>query len=234
MRSAFDRRVLSDPVLAVVRAFQRHAPCHLGGGAALSGAHLAHRLSRDIDLFFHQADDHRALVRALPEIARECGVQIELTRDAGSFVRGVLKLPGGEHLEVDLVHEPAPDLDAPAPVLEGIAIEPWVDLRASKLTCILSRSEPRDLVDLLFLERAGFPPDRDLPLALRKDAGIDPGILAWLLGQFPVQPLPLMLQPLTTSELEQFRDALRERFRRLSVPDEPAVSPDDLQPTTRK
>lgn len=86
------------------------------------------------------------------------------------------------------------------------------------LTCILSRSEPRDLVDLLFLDRAGYPPEADLALALRKDAGIDPGIIAWLLGQFPTEPLPIMLAPLAPGELVTFRDELRERFRRLALP----------------
>lgn len=42
--------------------------------------------------------------------------------------------------------------------------------------------------------------------------------LAWLLGQFPVEPLPQMIEPLTAKELREFRDALRERFRRMAVP----------------
>ena len=81
------------------------------------------------------------------------------------------------------------------------------------------RSEPRDLVDLLFLDRAGFQPEADLPLALQKDGGIDPGVLAWLLGQFPISPLPTMLEPLTGDELAAFRASLGERFRRLAVVD---------------
>jgi hypothetical protein len=92
------------------------------------------------------------------------------------------------------------------------------DLRANKLTCLLSRAEPRDLVDLLFLDRAGYPPEDDLALALKKDTGIDQGVLSWLLGEYPVEPLPEMLLPLTSSELRVFRDELRERFRRLAVP----------------
>jgi hypothetical protein len=48
---------------------------------------------------------------------------------------------------------------------------------------------------------------------------MDPGVLAWLLGQFPVRPLPMMLEPLTEADLLAFRDVLRERFRRLAVPD---------------
>jgi hypothetical protein len=62
---------------------------------------------------------------------------------------------------------------------------------------------------------------QDLTLALRKDGGIDPGVLAWLLGQFPVRPLPIMLEPLTEAELLAFRNTLQERFRKMAVPEEP-------------
>ncbi|MDP2322093.1 MAG: hypothetical protein Q8O42_22480 [Acidobacteriota bacterium] len=74
-------------------------------------------------------------------------------------------------------------------------------------------------MDLLFLDRAGYPPEPDLTLALAKHGSIDPGVLAWLLGQFPVGPLPQMLELLPRGELEVFRDALAERLRRLAVPD---------------
>jgi hypothetical protein len=43
-------------------------------------------------------------------------------------------------------------------------------------------------------------------------------ILAWLLGQFPTRPLPVMLDSLTEEELLRFRDELRERLRRIAVP----------------
>jgi hypothetical protein len=65
---------------------------------------------------------------------------------------------------------------------------------------------------------ARFPPEEDLTLASRKDGGIDPGVLAWLLGQFPTSPLPVMLEPLTESDLRRFRDELRERIRGVAVP----------------
>ena len=216
MDNRFDRRVLPDSVLGLIRAVQRRVPAHLGGGAALSGASLGHRLSADIDIFCHQPDDVRTLVRELPAIATECGATLRIVRDAGTFVRASATLPDAS-LEVDLVHESNPDIGSAEPI-EGIAVESLIDLRANKLTCILSRSEPRDLVDLLFLDRAGYPPEHDLEIAARKDGGIDPGILAWLLGQFPVKPLPRMLEPLGEDELLRFRDALRERLKAMSVP----------------
>ena len=213
MRKTFDRRVVPDFVLDFVRACQTRIPCHLGGGAALAGAYLGHRMTGDVDLFVHDAEDMRTLVGLLPSAASEAGIGVTLLRDVGHLVRAQLERPDGDSVEVDVVHEPVSDIAVPPPPVEGIVVESLTDLRANKLTCILSRSEPRDLVDLYFLDQAGFPPERDLGIALRKDAGIDPAVLAWLLAQFPTRPLPAMLEPLTSDQLEKFRDALAERLR---------------------
>ena len=217
MRKTFDRRVVQDSVLDFVRACQVRIPCHLGGGAALAGVYLGHRTTGDIDLFVHDADDMRSLVGLLPAAAAEAGIEVTLLRDAGHLVRAQLSAREGSRVEVDVVHEPVGDIAAPPPPVEGVVVESLDDLRANKLTCILSRSEPRDLVDLYFLDRAGFPPERDLEAALRKDAGIDPAVLAWLLARFPTRPLPTMLESLTPEQLEKFRDTLAERLRNISV-----------------
>ena len=204
-------------MLALVRACQQRVACHLGGGAALSGAHFAHRLSGDVDLFCHRASEVRELARQLDDAAREAGVEVRIVRDAGTFVRAAVTGPSLQ-MELDVVFESTPDVEPPPPMIDGVVVESLADLRAAKLTCILSRSEPRDLVDLCFLDRAGLPPEADLILALRKDAGIDPGILAMLLEQFPTSPLPSMLVPFDERELRAFRSELRERFRSVAVP----------------
>ncbi len=217
MRKNFDRRVVPDFGLDFIRACQVRVPCHLGGGAALAGVYLGHRTTGDIDLFVHDAEQMRVLVGQLPAAAVDAGLRVTLLRDAGHLVRAELTDRDGTSVEVDIVHEPIVDLAAPPPPIEGIFVESLTDLRASKLTCILSRSEPRDLVDLYFLDQAGFPPEQDLEIARRKDAGIDPGVMAWLLAQFPTRPLPAMLVPLTIEQLAKFRDALAERLRNSAI-----------------
>jgi hypothetical protein len=213
MRKTFDRRVVPDFVLDFVRSCQERIPCHLGGGAALAGVYLGHRTTGDVDLFVHDAEDMRSLVGLLPAAATDASVGVTLLRDVGHLVRAKLEAQDGASVEVDIVHEPVADIAAPPPPVEGIVVESLTDLRASKLTCILSRSEPRDLVDLYFLDQAGFPPERDLDIALRKDAGVDPVVLAWLLLQFPTHPLPMMLEPLSSDQLEAFRNELAERLK---------------------
>ncbi len=63
MNSRFDRRVVPESVLDFVREAQRRVPCHLGGGAALSGAYLSHRLTGDIDIFVHGERERRRASR---------------------------------------------------------------------------------------------------------------------------------------------------------------------------
>jgi nucleotidyltransferase AbiEii toxin of type IV toxin-antitoxin system len=216
MLDHLDRRVVPEALVELVRAVQSREPCHLGGGVALAGGHLAHRLSGDLDLFVHDPAAHRRTCRHVEDVVAAVGGTLAVVQDAGSFWRARVVL-GAVSTEIDVVHESLPDLAEPPLPIDGVVLESIIDLRASKLTCLLSRSEPRDLVDVLFLQRAGFDPEADLPLALQKDAGIDPATLAWLLTSFPVAPLPRMLLPLTTDELRAYRDDLAERFRRLAL-----------------
>jgi hypothetical protein len=87
------------------------------------------------------------------------------------------------------------------------------------IICHEHRAEPRDLVDVMFLERAGHLPEDDFELALAKDAGMDPSTLAWLIRELPVQPMPVMIQELSESELVQYRDNLAERFKQFTIGD---------------
>ena len=114
MRETFDRRVIPASVLDFIRACQSRLPCHLGGGAALSGAYLGHRMTGDVDLFSHDRDDMRALVGLLPDAAAEAGVSVTVLRDVGHLVRGRIEADDMV-TEVDVVHEPVADVEPPPP-----------------------------------------------------------------------------------------------------------------------
>lgn len=209
--SDFDERIVPSSRLAIVKLVQARAACRLGGGAALSGIHLRHRLSRDIDLFFDQEEAVRDVVHALPDLARAAGMTLTVARDARSHVR-VNAADEADAFEIDLVYDATRPIEPPTTTAD-VVVESFTDLRASKLACLIERSEPRDLVDVMFLERAGHRVEEELPLAVRKDAGVDPGVLAWLLRDFPTAPEPVMLTPLGKGELQRYRDELAERLR---------------------
>src|SRR5256885_4580015 len=109
MARRFDPRIVSAEALRFLRAAHARVPFHLGGGAALSGYHLHHRLSSDADLFFHSRQDLRDLVSLLPDVGAESQTRPELVRDAGTFVRARFGQPGPE-IEIDMVFDAVPDL----------------------------------------------------------------------------------------------------------------------------
>lgn len=87
MRAALDRRVIPEAVIDLVRTVQASEPAHLAGGVALSGAHLAHRLSGDIDLFLHEPAAHRRACRRVSDAVEAAGGTLVVVQDAGHLWR---------------------------------------------------------------------------------------------------------------------------------------------------
>jgi hypothetical protein len=80
---------------------------------------------------------HRELGKELPEIARSEGFACRIARDSGTHILAYAE-HGEFHVALDIVYEPIPDLELPPDPIDGIVVESLTDLRASKLTCILS------------------------------------------------------------------------------------------------
>lgn len=191
---------------------------YLSGGGALA-LHFGHRRSLDLDLFTRDVTAFKALCASLPAIASALGARVEILTDAPAFRRVLLTSRGGETARLDLVVETAERVGAGPADLDGLPIDPPEEILANKLCAILGRSEPRDLVDLFFLEKAGLRVLDALPAARHKDAGLTPGQLAWAIDQVPLDRLPEgLLAPLSLDELRAFRDRLRDALERLSFP----------------
>jgi hypothetical protein len=60
------------------------------------------------------------------------------------------------------------------------------EILANKLTALVDRAEERDLVDVMFLERAGYSLENALAAALAKDGGCTPATIAWLLSEVSI------------------------------------------------
>ena len=121
----------------------------------------------------------------LAEAATELSATIRQTRSFRDRRRRVLQR-GGESLVVDLVRDEALQLVSDKPARGDIRLDPPEEIFANKLFTLLSRSELRDLVDVRALEQSGLPLERGLADAARKDAGLTPGTLSWILGQIAI------------------------------------------------
>ena len=130
-----------------------------------------------------------------------------------------------ETTKVDIVYEPVPQSVqiADKPMVGRLRIDDIRDLTANKLGAVLGRGDPKDLVDLYFLDLAGFDVLGELQAARRRDAGMEPATLAWVLNATPADPSHLMLLvPVDPNDLERFRDKLIDRLQKIAWPETPA------------
>jgi hypothetical protein len=157
----------------------------LTGGAALAGFHLGHRETNDLDLF--TADDE-AFARgehALRAAARAVGADVVARQGVGGFRRFVASR-GADVVVVDLVRDTVPALHPEKEEQGVVRLDSAAEILVNKLTTLVSRSEPRDLVDVYALERAGLDAIAALPLALQKDGSCTPATLAWILSEVSI------------------------------------------------
>jgi len=204
---------------SLIRAFfERTDAFFLTGGSALAGYYLDHRTSADLDLFTVQGAVFPHGKRILEDAVRSLGGTAEVVREYPGFAE--LRATFGDgSLKVDLVHETVAQVRTEKPRFDGAVIDSVEDIAANKFCAIVGRSEIRDYVDLVFLDRAGHDIDEAIRRARDKDAGVEPATLAWILGQVRVRNIPTtLLKPLTVAELQSFVDQLAERLAREAFP----------------
>jgi len=200
--------------------FAREDGFFLSGGAALAGYHLGHRATDDLDLF---TPDREAFERgrfALRDAAASIGAGLEVRQEAPGFLRLVASR-GEEAVVVDLVLDPVPQRVAEKPIVGGIRVDPPEEIVANKLAALAGRAETRDLVDLLFLERAGYGIEEALDAALAKDGGATPAAISWALSELHLPEGVTLPAGVPASELRAFRDALVRRLRSSAYPGRP-------------
>lgn len=197
-------------------AFFEGAPeFFLTGGAALAGFHLGHRTTEDLDLFVHdeRLDDG---VSALRRAAERLGAGVESLRTSPSFRRFLVRR-GAEGVVVDLVHDPVPS-GTPQIRVGAIRVDSPLEIFANKLCALLSRAEIRDLVDVKALEAAGYDLRQALAIAVRKDSGLTPGQLAWVLSGVELGDDANVPGGGSVDELRAFLADLLSRLERLALP----------------
>ena len=196
--------------------FAREQSFFLTGGAALAGFHLGHRETHDLDLFT-TAGPLTNGVDALRDLAREMGARCEETRTAPEFRRFVLSR-GEESVVVDLVVDRAPQLVEDKPSVGTIRLDPPEEILANKLCALLGRAEIRDLVDVRALEESGLPLETALAAGQRKDGGLTPAQLAWVLSQISIGGEARIPGGGEAAELRRYLRDLIDRLAALARP----------------
>jgi hypothetical protein len=158
------RKVLPADTAAVWDAMARLVPpdAYLGGGIAIA-VHLGHRISRDLDFFFHHDSvDLDELTRRLSAAGA-----FAVTERSPGTLNGVFSATKVQFLHAD-EGRPQHLLESPAEV-DGLRVAQLSDLVAMKLKVIGDRGELRDYFDLMVIEqRTGRTADEGLALFVER------------------------------------------------------------------
>ncbi|MBI2898677.1 MAG: nucleotidyl transferase AbiEii/AbiGii toxin family protein [Planctomycetes bacterium] len=195
----------------------------LSGGAALGPFYLHHRTSADLDLFAASEQDFGEAPRLADVLVRETGLRATPERTGPSFRRIILESMS-DALRLDFVFDVPPQIVTPKPVVNGVRIDSLEDIVCNKIGAILDRGEVRDLIDLFFLDRAGYRTQEWWRHTLRKEAGLTPEILAHQVSTVPVDaPWPRLVVPLDLPQLRAYRDDLALDLARQAFPRSPTA-----------
>ena len=198
-------------------------PWTLTGGAALVGFHTQHRTTRDLDLFWQGKRELSGCDRETEARLVALGWQVRVIQRSPAFCRLLVK-DEFEDVVLDLVADPVPTVEEPLRLtLDEVTI--LVDTRheilVNKVCALLSRSEPRDLLDVRILLLSGGNLERALREAPMKDTGFSSLTLAWALQNFPVRTIALRsgVPENEIQLLERFNEHLIEQLTAASAPE---------------
>lgn len=197
--------------------FAREVGFFLTGGGALAGFHLHHRVTHDLDLFTVE-DRLDVGVAVLGDAARSLGATVEAVQTAPTFRRFLIRR-GNESVLVDLVRDMAPQLTIAKPVIDSIRVDDPSEILANKLCAALSRAELRDLVDIRALEGLGLRVEDHIAGAARKEAGLTPAQLAWVLSELEIADDASIPGGVTPAELRDYVERLVERLTAMAFPE---------------
>ncbi len=151
---------------------------YLGGGTGVA-VHLGHRVSRDLDFFYHSgAVDLGELSKRITAVG-----QFAVTLEGEGTLRGLLGETKLKFLHADEV-APQRRLEKPRSVA-GIRVAGMKDLLAMKLKVIRGRGEMRDYFDVKAIDESG-------------QYSVEEGIEFWL-ERYGIAPQSEHLQMLVTS-----------------------------------
>lgn len=90
----------------------------------------------------------------------------------------------------------------------------------SKVAILVGRCELKDLIDLYFLRERGFDAVELLPDAQRKEGGLEPAMVSYILAATKIDDIPeYLIASLDVDDLRRFVSELQTRMSELAFPE---------------
>ena len=159
---------------------------YLTGGTALSRCYLNHRYSDDLDFFVNEAPDFKKQTERVVSAIRKVGMQIEIGTASESFLR-ITVLKDEVSLKIDFVNDVIYHYGDFETAHFFNKIDSWRNILSNKLSAV-SRLEPKDIVDLLFIaKKFAFEWPDIMAEAKNKDLWVEPLNVSRIIKEFPVK-----------------------------------------------
>lgn len=166
----FQRTILSDLAASVE---ERAGDSYLAGGAAIHFAPNSARYSNDLDFFHDSVEQVAAAFEHDRTRLEAAGYAVTVEISQPGFVRAIVAR-GSHSTRVDWAHESAwRFMPLVRDELGGLLLHP-VDLAVNKALTLAGRDEPRDFVDILFINARILPLGAVCWAAAGKDPGFTP------------------------------------------------------------
>lgn len=164
----------------VIPAF-KGSPFYLTGGTALSRGYYNHRYSDDLDYFVNDHQNFQRIAERQVEKLRRMFEEINIAIKGDNYYRIFV---ASERLKIEMVN------DVPSHIggmvehhILGL-IDSKENILANKLTALVDRSMPKDVVDIYYLLKDGLSLKKALSDAESKAAGISPLLIARIFAEF--------------------------------------------------
>lgn len=166
-------------ILALL-ARNRAPDSYLAGGAALHMSPNSIRYSNDLD-FFHDSSERVAdAFRDDSALLADSAYQVDVELSQPGFIRAVVAT-AGDVTRIDWAHDSAWRFLPPIRDEFGGFVLHEMDLAINKVLALAGRDEPRDYVDMLYVEQHLLPLGAVVWAAAGKDPGFTPLSLLELL-----------------------------------------------------
>lgn len=189
-------------------------PFFLTGGTALSAFYLAHRESKDLDLFTLQAYDWEALNQVVNELAQETNSKITVKVKSNTYNEIYLENEKESWIQrIDFVHE-QPIHFGQIVEIDGIRVDSMENIGSNKILTIYNRFEPKDYIDLyLIMQSTKLTFEHLYELARQKDAGLFEFYFAQSLENLDkLETLPVIKVEFNKEAMVKFYRNLQEKL----------------------
>ncbi len=180
------------------------SPFYLTGGTVLSRVYYKHRFSDDLDYFVNYLSNFEKLAEIQVNKLSQVFEDVEVDYRGEYFYRIFVSQ---RQLKIELVN------DVPAHIGDLVKhpqfglIDSKENILTNKLTAVMDRAMPKDIVDIYFLLKDGINLKQALTDVHSKVAGVPPLYIAKILGEFDYSLLDTeikWIRPVPSEEIKKF------------------------------